>query len=103
MLFKTEDFMVPCGCRSAGECSHNVGAELKALNAMVDAFAAEMKKKLKFKMTMGFGGWDNAECLKGIQIGMMANAAKHVLEGGQEVDIANLAAMIWNQNQKKEG
>lgn len=92
-MITVENFVKPCGCRSAGECTHNIFVEVKALDAMVDAFAAEMKMKLHKKWREGQRGWDDPECAEGIR----AALASHVARGrGQEVDIANLAAMLWN-------
>lgn len=92
-MITTENMRQPCGCRSVGECTHNTFAELTALDAMVDAFAAEMKKKLHKKWREGQRGWDDRDCEQGIRTAL----ARHVARGpGQEVDVANLAAMLWN-------
>lgn len=60
---------------------------------MVDAFAAEMKKKLQAKFTEGYEGWDDPKMLPILKVKLMNHAEK---PGQQVVDIANLAAMIWN-------
>lgn len=102
MKFTTADFRPNCGCRSAGECSHGSFAEVAALDAMVDAFAAEMKKKLKAKLVHGYGGWDSEdpEVRRNIEIGLSVHVARHLRgEGAQSVDIANFAAMLWNRAQ----
>lgn len=92
-MITSESCRKPCGCRSVGECSHNTFAELDALDAMVDAFAVAMKAKLRKKWREGQRGWDDRECERGIRNAL----AWHVERGqGQEVDIANLAAMLWN-------
>lgn len=92
-MITVEQFYQSCGCRSVGECHHNDFAEFKALDALVDAFAAEMKKKLRVKALQGRGGWDNPEFEDGIR----ESLERHVCRGkGQEIDIANLAAMLWN-------
>ena len=92
-MITVESFHKPCGCRSVGECTHNSFAELDALNALVDAFAAEMKRKLRQKALEGRSGWDDPDCADGI----MAALIEHANRGrGQEVDVANLAAMLWN-------
>lgn len=92
-MITVEQFEISCGCRSVGECTHNDFAELKALDALVDAFAAEMKKKLRKKAAEGRSGWDNPLYKDGIRDALIL----HVVRGpGQEVDAANLAAMLWN-------
>jgi hypothetical protein len=96
-MITTEQFMRPCGCRSVGECMHNIfgdhSAELRALDALVDAFAVEMKKKLRAKADAGRTGWDNPANADGIRAAMFEHAARGP---GQEVDVANFAAMLWN-------
>lgn len=102
MKITVSNFLPNCGCRSAGECSHGSFAEVAALDAMVDAFASAMKKKLKAKLLQGFGGWDSEdpEVKRNIEIGLAVHVARHLRrEGDQSVDIANLAAMLWNQAQ----
>lgn len=102
MLIQTDNFRSSCGCRSVGECSHGVYAEVAALDAMVDAFAAAMKKKLKTQLVKGYGGWDSPdpEVQRNIEIGLSVHVVRHLRrEGDQSVDIANLAAMLWNRNQ----
>ena len=92
-MITVESFYKLCGCRSVGECNHNSFAEFDALNALVDAFADEMKKKLRRKVLEGRDGWDDQKCADGIRAAML----KHAQRGpGQEVDVANLAAMLWN-------
>lgn len=95
-MIKVADFMKPCNCRSVGECRHNTFAEFEALDAMVDAFAREMKKKLHAKALEGRTGWDDPECRDGIREAMIEHAARGLF---QEVDVANLAAMLWNGRQ----
>ncbi len=92
-MITVESFHKPCGCRSVGECHHNSFAGLDALDALVDAFAAEMKKKLRRKALEGRSGWDDPACAEGIRAAMLEHAQRG---HGQEVDVANLAAMLWN-------
>lgn len=91
-MITTESGMVPCGCRSVGECNHNTFAEIKAFEMMVDKFAALMKTKFRHKWRQGRRGWDDPECAEGIGQAMIEHAKRE----GQEVDVANLAAMLWN-------
>lgn len=99
-MITVESFNKPCGCRSVGECTHNTFAEVSAFDALVDAFATEMKKKLHKKWREGQRGWDDRECERGIRNAL----AWHVERGaGQEVDIANLAAMLWNMRSNDLG
>ena len=91
-MIKAKDFIKRCNCRSVGECNHNLTAELKALDRMVDAFAKEMKKKLHKKVIEGYSGWDDVKYKNAIK----ASLRNHVDREEQEVDVANLAAMLWN-------
>lgn len=86
-----EGEMVSCGCRSAGE--YNTFVELAALNKMVDEFAAEMKQKLRRKWSEGYTGWDNPAAAEYLR----ASLREHVMrETPQAIDVANIAAMLWN-------
>jgi hypothetical protein len=68
-------------------------AETTAFDAVVDAFAVEMKRKFRLKWMEGRSGWDDPENCAG----MRASMVEHAMRGGrQEIDVANLAAMIWN-------
>ena len=94
MRVTTDQFIKPCGCRAVGECTHNSFAEFKALDALVDAFAKAMKKKLRHAaMAKGKGGWDDplwsVPAVKGALIA-------HI-EKGDPVDVANFAAFWWNK------
>jgi hypothetical protein len=92
-VIATKQFVTPCGCRSVDECDHNFGAERKALDALVDTFAAAMRAKLQQQWRRGWYGWDdpgNREILR-------ARLAEHLAKpGSQWVDVANFAAMLWN-------
>lgn len=98
-MITVESFHKPCGCRSVGECHHNSFAGLDALDALVDAFAAEMKRKLRRKALEGRSGWDDPACAEGIRAAMLEHAHRGP---GQEVDVANLAAMLWNMGSNVE-
>ena len=93
MKFNTEDFVKPCGCRSVGECDHNSFAWADALDSLVDAFATEMKKKMRKKFTAGQTGWDNP-AWKADDI--RTQLSEHVTRG-DPVDVANFAAFWWNK------
>jgi hypothetical protein len=92
-MITTEHYRKPCGCRSAGECTHNIFAEYDALDALVDAFAAEMKKKLHEKEKMGASGWDDRSNEQFIIDRLLSHVRRL---DNQEIDIANLSAMLWN-------
>lgn len=64
---------------------------------MVDAFAEQMKAKLKAKYIAGWTGWDDPESKKIIDNRLFEKARDDV--EGQEIDIANFAAMLWNLRQ----
>lgn len=94
MRVEVEQFMRPCNCRSAGECSHNATAEMDALYALVDAFAAEMKSKLLASaLVKGRAGWDDPRWpVAEIKQRLCDHVAK-----GDPVDVANFAAFLWNR------
>ncbi len=92
-MITTRSMMKPCGCRSSGECTHNIFVETMALNRMVDKFAEEMKRKLCHKLAEGYHGWDDPSA----EPVLIEKLRDHIERGkGQEIDIANLAAMLWN-------
>lgn len=93
MKFDADKYTKPCGCRSVGECFCNIGAEGKALDALVDAFAKEMKKKLRAKMTRGENGWDSPART----VHQIEDRLKEVSRKGDPIDIANFAAFWWNR------
>lgn len=98
-MITTENFIKPCGCRSVGDCQHNAFAEFEALDSLVDAFAIEMKTKLRQKALEGKGGWDDPDMVDFL----MESLAEHIERGtGQEVDIANIAAMLWNMGHNEQ-
>jgi hypothetical protein len=92
-MITTQSGMVLCGCRSVGECTHNAFAEQRALDMLVEAFAREMKRKLRRKLIDGRHGWDDPACADGIREELL----NHIKRGaGQEIDVANMAAILWN-------
>jgi hypothetical protein len=94
-MITAEQFIKPCGCREAG-CGHNSMVEFEVLDALVDAFGAKMKEKLRAKVFQRRQGWDDRECEAGIRSAL----AEHCARGaGQEIDAANPAAMLWNFQQ----
>jgi hypothetical protein len=74
--------------------------DLEKLFSCVDAFADAMKRKLKKKADMGYYGWDEEENYNEI----MEKLVRHTIDqnfsidASEEVDIGNLAMMIWNLN-----
>lgn len=72
--------------------------ELDALDALVDAFAKEMKAKLRKKYLDGYTGWDEPSLRPILELKL----TEHVARGGQYVDVANLAAMLWNLDAPQE-
>lgn len=75
-----------------------VQQEIARLNEVVDQFAAAMKAKLVEKAEEGWTGWDRPESSIKIWNAMLAQGAAVPLARGQEVDIANLAMMLWLLN-----
>jgi hypothetical protein len=84
-----------CGCRSVGECTHNLYAETEALSALVDDFAKAMKEKLRKRWSEGRTGWDDPNWTVE---DMKKQLIEHV-DKGDPVDIANFAAFIWNRHE----
>jgi cellulase/cellobiase CelA1 len=75
-----------------------VEQEISRLNEAVDHFAQAMKTKLAQKAREGWTGWDDQFSADKIYTTMLAHAAGIPLARGQEVDIANLAMMLWRFN-----
>lgn len=93
-MITTQDMIPKCGCRSVGECSHGIFAQPRAFDAVVNAFNKQMKVKFRKKYLEGRDGWDNRNQKHFIK----ASLKKHISKGDM-VDVANLAAMIWNMEQ----
>lgn len=95
-MITTDQFYKRCSCRAVGECSHNNHAEIVALNAMINKFASAMKSKLKNKFLRdGYSGWDNI----GPNSPPYISDLQHHVEKGDLVDVANIAAILWNRKQ----
>ena len=73
--------------------------EESRLRKAVRLFAEEMKKKLIEKVYEGFEGWDDPGNREQIQIALQHHSIEPEEE---EVDIANLAMMLWWQRKKRE-
>ena len=71
-----------------------LAAETAALEALVDAFAARMKAKLRRKAFDGHRGWADPACVPAIREALRRHADK-----GDPVDVANFAAMLWNHRE----
>lgn len=93
-MITTQTFVKPCGCRTKAECPHNSFVEIEALDALVDAFAMRMKAKLRQKALAGYTGWDDPT----LRPGILASLRLHVGKG-EMIDVANIAAMLWNMEQ----
>ena len=85
--------MTPPLTRSEAE----IQRDIEALHAAVDQFAAAMKTKLAVKAREGWYGWQESENEEAI----WERLESHVRRGrSQVVDIANLAMMLWHQDQQ---
>jgi hypothetical protein len=95
MRHHTEDHRLKCECDADDEvpCPHVLCAEVAALEALVDDFAKAMKHKLRAKMRHGKKGWDDESWTKP----QIMAALKQHAEKGDPVDIANIAAFLWNR------
>lgn len=71
--------------------------EINRLNELVDNFTRYMKAKLHQKVNQGYKGWD-IEGNEQVIIDSLVNHVRKLDKGdkSQAVDIANLAAFIWN-------
>ena len=67
--------------------------EIDRLNRAVDAFAGEMKARLREQAMKGYRGWDDPAQYERIALMMMQHAA---VSEGEEVDAANLAMILWS-------
>lgn len=72
--------------------------EGKALCALVDAFAAEMKEKLLLKEAHGWKGWRQKRYRGNFQRRLVDHAMRAFTQddGRQLVDVANFAAFLWH-------
>lgn len=66
---------------------------MKAIDACVDDFADEMKRKLRRKFMEGKSGWDDPQWPRE---DILRQLVQHV-EKGDMVDVANFAMFAWNQ------
>ena len=94
MRFTVKENMKRCNCRSVNECYCNIFTEIETLEKCVDAFAEEMKKKLRTKYIRdGFSGWDSEEWQKE---SVLDRLKEHVVTGDM-IDVANFAMFAWNK------
>lgn len=75
-----------------------VAQEIRRLDVAVDEFAAVMKAKLAEKAREGWTGWDDLGARDKMYTAMLAQGAAIKYARGQEIDIANLAMMLWRLN-----
>lgn len=94
MRHATDQHIQPCNCRSVGECDHNVFAWKYALDACVDDFAAQLKKKLIRKAMEGKGGWDDPTWPRD---DIILQLREHINKGDM-LDVAAFAMFAWNQD-----
>lgn len=71
-------------------------AQQDALGALLDAFVKEMGGKIFQKMEAGYFGWDDERNLTMLQQKLADNMNKNDM-----VDVAALAMMIWNLQQRQ--
>ena len=93
-MITAEDFIPRCGCRSVGECTHGMFADQRAFDAVVNKLATAMKAKFRNKFMEGRSGWDERDAKE-----FLLTSLKSHIERGDMVDVANIAAMIWNLEQ----
>ncbi|MFN2231940.1 MAG: hypothetical protein ACK2VA_19375 [Anaerolineae bacterium] len=71
--------------------------EIDRLDDAVDAFAGEMKARLREQAIKGYRGWDDPAQYERILAMMMQHAA---VGEGEEVDAANLAMILWSMRRR---
>jgi hypothetical protein len=74
--------------------------EINRLDRAVDAFASEMKARLREQAMKGYRGWDDPENYQRIAEMMLKHAA---VGEGEEVDAANLAMILWSLRRRGVG
>jgi hypothetical protein len=67
--------------------------EINRLNEAVEDFAVEMKARLREQAIKGYRGWDDPANYERI-LDMLVKQAP--ASEGEEVDIANLAMILWS-------
>ena len=72
-----------------------VREEIVGLHAAVDEFAIEMKARFAEKAIKGMRGWDQKENYRALANRLRDQALSPI---GQEVDIANVAMILWYLN-----
>lgn len=74
-------------------------AEVAALTALVDGFAARMKRRLLEKLAKGYRGWDDESITPNDKLLEMLSNHLGNQEGDETdlIDVANVTAMIWNR------
>lgn len=78
-----------------------VEQEIRRLDAVVDKFTVVMKARLAEKAREGWSGWDDPASKDKIYTAMLAQGAGVKYAKDQEVDIANLAMMLWRLRQPR--
>ncbi len=68
---------------------------LHSFEQAVNAFAKEMKAKLRYKQADGWGGWTDAACTEQFRRDLL-----HHVATGDPVDVANYAMFLWNLGER---
>ena len=71
--------------------------EIRGLDQAVDLFVSAMRAKLAGKATQGWRGWDDPAFAEVIREKLFEHVERLRNGEGQEIDIANLAMMLWHQ------
>jgi len=74
--------------------------EIDRLYQAVDAFAVEMKARLREQALKGYRGWDDPAQYQRILEMLLTRASA---AEGEEVDTANLAMILWHLRRRGEG
>jgi len=93
MKYFTQKYIESCGCRSVGECTHNLFAEPTALADLTKDFSEAIRVKIRKKFRDGVSGWDDPNWSEDE---ILEQLKMHV-EKGDMVDVAALAMFLWNR------
>jgi len=76
--------------------------ETQRLQAAVNDFSKEMKRKLLQKKDRGFEGWDCINSENG-QLKLMTHFVRAIKDPEQWVDVANFAMFLWYTQTGRDG
>ena len=93
MKHTVEMYSNRCGCRSVGECTHNVFVGRTSIEACVRDFSDQLRQKLVHKWLEGKSGWDDHDWS---YEDIVKQLIEHI-EKGDMLDVAAFAMFAWNK------